>query len=59
MEENMEIQGRINALHQMLTNSDYKAIKFAEGSLSEAEFASARTQRQAWRDELNQLEAQI
>lgn len=58
-EKNMEIQGEINALKQLLTNSDYKAIKRSEGEMSEEEYANIRNQRQAWRDRINELEAQI
>lgn len=56
MYENNEIQGEINALKQLLTNSDYKAIKFAEGEMSKEEFAPVREQRQAWRNRINELE---
>lgn len=54
-----EKRRRIQKLKLDLTKSDYQAIKFAEGSLSETEFAPIRTQRQAWRDEINRLEEQL
>ena len=41
-----------------LSDTDYLAIKFAEGALSESEYAPMRAQRQAWRDEINRLEAE-
>lgn len=47
---------RIYELKQLLTESDYKAIKFAEGQLTEEEYTPIKQQRQAWRDEINQLE---
>lgn len=59
MDENNEIRGEINALKQLLTNSDYKAIKFAEGEMPEEEFAPIRAQRQAWRVRINELEQQL
>ena len=42
-----------------LHNSDYKAIKYAEGELTEEEYAPIREQRRAWRDEINALRAEI
>ena len=39
--------------------TDYKAIKFSDGALSEEEYAPIRKQRQEWRDEINKLEPQI
>jgi ABC-type transporter Mla MlaB component len=42
-----------------LHNSDYKAIKFAEGELTEEEYAPIREQRKAWRAEINALRADI
>lgn len=42
-----------------LHNSDYKAIKYAEGELTEEEYAPVREQRKAWRDEINALRAEI
>ena len=52
-------QLRIAELKQMLINTDYKAIKYAEGQLSSEEYESVKLQRQAWRDEINDLEAGI
>lgn len=51
-------QARIAELHTLLEESDYKAIKFAEGWISAADYAATKAERQAWRDEINQLEAQ-
>ena len=42
-----------------LHNSDYKAIKYAEGELTEEEYAPIREQRKAWRNEINALRAEI
>lgn len=47
---------RISNLKSLLRNTDYQAIKYAEGQLSEAEYAPIKVQRQAWRDEINLLE---
>ena len=47
---------RIAELKHLLTDTDYKAIKYAEGFITEADYAATKVQRQAWRDEINQLE---
>lgn len=46
-------------LKRKLLNTDYKAIKYAEGQLTEEEYASTKAERQGWRDRINELEAQI
>lgn len=47
---------RINQLKKMLADTDYQAIKYAEGLLTEEQYTPIKAQRQAWRDEINQLE---
>lgn len=54
-----EKTARTNALRQLLLNTDYKAIKHSEGAIGEAEYAPIKAQRQAWRDEINELESEI
>lgn len=49
-------QARIAELKMLLAESDYKAIKFAEGWLTGDEYAVTKAERQAWRDEINALE---
>lgn len=49
-------QARIAELKQLLSDTDYKAIKYAEGLISEEEYAETKAQRQAWRDEINELQ---
>ena len=53
------IKNEIVLLKQNLSNTDYKAIKYAEGLLSKEEYAEIKTQRQEWRDRINQLEAEV
>lgn len=53
---NEQIQGEINALKSLLSDTDYKAIKYAEGAIPEAEYAVIKARRQSWRDEINRLE---
>ena len=52
-------KARIKELKTKLDESDYKAIKFAEGVLTEEEYAPIREERQRYRDEINQLESLI
>ena len=55
--KNKEIKlNRIAELKSKLSQTDYQAIKYAEGQLSEEEYASLKLQRQLWRDEINKLE---
>lgn len=50
---------RILELKRLLRESDYKALKYADGALTEEEYSPARIQRQAWRDEINELEESL
>ena len=49
-------QQRIAELQQLLSSTDYKCMKFAEGLLSNEEYEPIKKQRQEWRDEINELE---
>lgn len=53
-----EIQGEINALKQLLANSDYQALKHADGELSDEDYAEMKEKRQQWRIKINELQAQ-
>ena len=46
---------RISELKQKLEDTDYKAIKYAEGELSAEEYAETKAQRRVWREEINKL----
>lgn len=50
---------QIIGLKQQLQQSDYKAIKYAEGLLTEEEYAPIKAERQRMRDEINRLEAEL
>lgn len=50
------IKVKIDILKLKLQESDYKAIKYAEGILTEEEYAPIKAERQAIRDEINRLE---
>lgn len=43
-------------LQNRLAETNDQAIMYAEGWLSEEEYAPIKAQRQAWRDEINALE---
>lgn len=46
----------IAELKAKLAATDYKAIKYAEGVMSAAEYAETKAQREAWRNRINTLE---
>ena len=54
-----EIQDKIANAKSKLVETDYQAIKYTEGFISEADYAPIKAQRQAWRDEINALEAEL
>ena len=54
-----EIQTEINTCKQLLTQTDYRCLKYAEGALTEEEFAPTHAQRQEWRERINELEEQL
>ena len=47
----------ITQLKKQLSDTDYKAIKYAEGQLTEEEYSATRSQRASWRARINELEA--
>lgn len=50
---------QIIALKQKLQQTDYKAIKYSEGWLTDEEYAETKAERQRIRDEINRLEEEI
>lgn len=50
-----EIYEEIQLLKMRLETSDFKAIKYAEGLISEEEYAPIKSERQVWRDRINEL----
>jgi hypothetical protein len=50
---------QIAVLKSELKNTDYKAIKYAEGAMTATEFEPTKTQRALWRAEINELEAEL
>lgn len=50
---------KITELKKKLKDTDYQALKHFEGYLTDYEYEPIKTQRQAWRDEINELEKLI
>lgn len=50
---------RIAVLKAELFKTDYMAIKYAEGELSESEYADTKRRRAEWRAEINRLEGTV
>jgi hypothetical protein len=57
--EQERAQTRIAELKRKLQETDYQAIKHFEGYLTDYEYEPIKAQRQAWRDEINELEKLI
>ena len=49
------VEGRIAELKRLLSETDYVAAKIAEGAATREEYESVLSQRQRWRDEINEL----
>ena len=54
-----EIQGDINAYKQLLTNTDYQAIKHSEGMISDEDYEEMKAMRESYRAAINDLEAEL
>ena len=54
-----DINREINELKKKLFDTDYKAIKYSEGWLTDEEYAEAKAQREEWRKRINELEASL
>lgn len=53
------IKNRISNLKVKLNESDYQAIKYAEGLITELEYQPTKQLRQQYRNEINQLEEEL
>lgn len=58
-QQKQAIRSQINSLKQQLASTDYKAIKYAEGWISEEEYAPIKAQRQSIRSQINELEKKL
>lgn len=57
--ESRHIKSEIAALKQLLAQTDYKALKHADGVLSDADYKETREYRQKLRDKINELEKEL
>lgn len=53
------INGEINALKQLLASTDYKALKHADGALSDEEYAETLELRKSYREKINDYEDEL
>ena len=54
-----KIEVAISKYKNYLKETDYLAIKFAEGILTAEEYAETKALRESWRAEINLLEQQL
>lgn len=54
-----DLKCKVDTYKQLLADSDYKAIKYAEGLISAEEYEPIKLERQSYRDEINRVEALI
>lgn len=52
----VSVETQINELKEKLRETDYQAIKYAEGLINEEDYAVIKAERQGWRDEINLLQ---
>jgi len=57
--EQEQILPQIDILKKQLNSTDYQAIKFAEGVLSNEEYSQTKINRANWRKEINNLEERL
>lgn len=53
------INQQIRELQGKLAATDYQAIKYSEGWITEKDYTEIKANRQSWRDTINQLQAQL
>ena len=58
IQEAPPVEYQIEQLKQNLADTDYVAIKYAEGLISDEEYAETKALRQQWREEINRLESE-
>ena len=50
---------RVYFLKSSLSDTDYQAIKYAEGEITEEDYEPIKLQRREWRAEINRLEEEL
>ena len=58
-ERRSNIECEINTCKQLLSLTDYMAIKHSEGELTEEEYSETKEKRKNWRARINELEAEL
>lgn len=53
------IKSKMETLKCKLAETDFQAIKYAEGVISAEDYAPIKKQREDWRKEYNELEAKL
>ena len=53
------INQQIRELQDKLSATDYQALKYSEGWITEKDYTEIKANRQSWRDTINQLQAQL
>lgn len=53
------INQQIKELQGKLAATDYQALKYSEGWITEKDYTEIKANRQSWRDAINQLQAQL
>lgn len=53
------LESEIRGLKQLLASTDYKALKHADGALTDEEYEPTRLERQELRDKINTLEWEL
>lgn len=53
------INRQIRELQGKLAATDYQALKYSEGWITEKDYTEIKANRQSWRDAINQLQAQL
>ena len=53
------INQQIRELQDKLSATDYQALKYSEGWITEKDYTEIKANRQSWRGAINQLQAQL
>lgn len=54
-----ELESEIRGLKLLLSQTDYKALKHADGVITDKEYEETRQLRISYREEINRLEAEL
>ena len=54
-----QIINDINLYKLLLNQTDYKALKYSEGLISEEDYLEIKIQRNGWRMNINELEEEL